>query len=993
MKRTLHVLTAGVLLAAFLAPCVMQAQSTIKPTLSYQAHVTALDQPNVTLTARLYRDPTGLDPVWEEITETTVQSGVVNLQLGSTSALPTDHFADGLYLGISINGGEELRPLTHLTAVPLALTVPDGSISKSKIGTDYIESITINGHEIKSRAGTLNIQTGKGIVSTIDPGTGAVLLAGSSSTHGKGGFGTLADQVVDGNLTVNGNTDLGGTAANPTITFTAKAASNLDMNNFDLANVSTIEVQDSLSLSGAASLLSLQGSYGTAGQVLSSNGSASTPSWITLPSSWGTQGSSGTTPGTDYIGTADDQPLEIHVHHDGDASEGRQRALRIEPTWQSPNLIGGHNANYVDGGMVGATIGGGGNANAYNYVYRSYGTIGGGRGNMAGNLATIGGGEYNEATNTYATVGGGYGNRAANTQATVGGGYNNYASRTGTTIGGGEDNQARGSGSTIAGGLFNVAWKASNTIAGGQFNTTDAVIATVGGGEWNTADGSYAVVGGGQNNWASGLASVISGGMNNSVNGHYTTIVGGRNLSLGTSSFGFNGDNSGTQTTLSSAMQMAYFGNVDLMLGNVDGVARSARFYGPNTSYDYSTAYYTSFKAPSLSANVEYTLPSAQGAANAVLSNDGSGMLSWTVLSLTGDVTGPLGATSIQTVGGQSASDIAAATVQVLNATSSDIGNTLVKRDALGDFSANVITADLNGNAATVTNGVYTTGSYADPSWITSLSVTKITGLTIPDSVRKAYEAVSAQTANTATTATTATTASSVTNGVYTTGSYADPSWITSLSASKITGLGSPDSVRKAYEAVSAQSATTATSATSATSATTATTAGSFTGSLAGDVTGTQSATVVSQVGGVSAANVATGATAANNATSANTPSRIVARDASGNVSAGTVTAATGLVATTGGVVLQAGPLVLSSASVASANAGVNIPTGAAVVRITSGATANFNYTFPSGTEGQVLYIFNNNASNRKANNAIATINDGEMKTFIYLNGDWRLAL
>ena len=34
----------------------------------------------------------------------------------------------------------------------------------------------------------------------------------------------------------------------------------------------------------------------------------------------------------------------------------------------------------------------------------------------------------------------------------------------------------------------------------------------------------------------------------------------------------------------------------------------------------------------------------------------------------------------------------------------------------------------ISGNAATVTNGVYTTGSYADPSWITSLAGSKITG-------------------------------------------------------------------------------------------------------------------------------------------------------------------------------------------------------------------------------------------------------------------------
>lgn len=38
------------------------------------------------------------------------------------------------------------------------------------------------------------------------------------------------------------------------------------------------------------------------------------------------------------------------------------------------------------------------------------------------------------------------------------------------------------------------------------------------------------------------------------------------------------------------------------------------------------------------------------------------------------------------------------------------------------------INVNTSGNAATVTNGVYTTGSYADPSWITSLAGSKITG-------------------------------------------------------------------------------------------------------------------------------------------------------------------------------------------------------------------------------------------------------------------------
>jgi hypothetical protein len=37
----------------------------------------------------------------------------------------------------------------------------------------------------------------------------------------------------------------------------------------------------------------------------------------------------------------------------------------------------------------------------------------------------------------------------------------------------------------------------------------------------------------------------------------------------------------------------------------------------------------------------------------------------------------------------------------------------------------------ISGNAATVTNGVYTSGSYSNPSWITSLNYSKLTG-TIP---------------------------------------------------------------------------------------------------------------------------------------------------------------------------------------------------------------------------------------------------------------------
>ena len=82
-----------------------------------------------------------------------------------------------------------------------------------------------------------------------------------------------------------------------------------------------------------------------------------------------------------------------------------------------------------------------------------------------------------------------------------------------------------------------------------------------------------------------------------------------------------------------------------------------------------------------------------------------------------------------------------------------------------------------------------------------------------------------------------------------------------------------------------------AATATRATSADSATTAINFSGSLSGNVTGTQGATVVATVGGQTAADVASGASAANAATSVNTANTIVKRDASGNFAAGAITA------------------------------------------------------------------------------------------------------
>ena len=148
----------------------------------------------------------------------------------------------------------------------------------------------------------------------------------------------------------------------------------------------------------------------------------------------------------------------------------------------APSLIGGSPVNYVGGGVVGATIGGGGatnyNGSSYtNSVTGSFGTVGGGLGNtVSGGDATVAGGYENLASGrSYATVGGGANNTASGIQgATVGGGVNNLASGAyDPTVSGGGNNQATGNYATVPGGLSNVAGGEYSFAAGQQAQATN----------------------------------------------------------------------------------------------------------------------------------------------------------------------------------------------------------------------------------------------------------------------------------------------------------------------------------------------------------------------------------------------------------------------------------------------------------------------------------------------------------------------------------------
>ena len=280
-------------------------------------------------------------------------------------------------------------------------------------------------------------------------------------------------------------------------------------------------------------------------------------------SGWSLTGNSGTTPGTNFVGTTDNNALEFKVNS--------LRAFRIEPSAFSPNVIGGFNGNTVTSGALGATIAGGGLSTNINQITDDHGTVGGGRDNQAGDnagttsdraYATVAGGLGNRATGFVSTVGGGAFNMARGEYAVVTGGGggaaidSNSASGDYSTIGGGKRNSisTAGDSATISGGARNSATAAAATVGGGNGNTASGPQATVGGGVSNTASNTHATVGGGTTNTASGGAATVGGGNGNTASGNQVTVGGGQSNTASNTYATVGGGFSNTATNINAAV-------------------------------------------------------------------------------------------------------------------------------------------------------------------------------------------------------------------------------------------------------------------------------------------------------------------------------------------------------------------------------------------------------------------------------------------------------
>lgn len=117
--------------------------------ISYQGSIDQNQAPldkggwGVNLTVTLYADPQGNTAIWQDNFTTQVNNGIFNISLGSGKPLPSPQTLDRqLWLGVAVNGTDELRPLTKLAAVPLALNVADEAISIKKLAPDVVKILT-----------------------------------------------------------------------------------------------------------------------------------------------------------------------------------------------------------------------------------------------------------------------------------------------------------------------------------------------------------------------------------------------------------------------------------------------------------------------------------------------------------------------------------------------------------------------------------------------------------------------------------------------------------------------------------------------------------------------------------------------------------------------------------------------------------------------------------------------------------------------------------
>jgi len=137
-------LKAGFLLVFLICTTSLYAED-IARTISHQGILTSpdgiiIENDRYTLTVGIYDEEISGEALWTETQTVEVINGIYTIQLGIIE--PLDFVFDTQYwIGISVNGGDELNPRIPLSSVPYsfhAYSVPDGSITSSKLADESV---------------------------------------------------------------------------------------------------------------------------------------------------------------------------------------------------------------------------------------------------------------------------------------------------------------------------------------------------------------------------------------------------------------------------------------------------------------------------------------------------------------------------------------------------------------------------------------------------------------------------------------------------------------------------------------------------------------------------------------------------------------------------------------------------------------------------------------------------------------------------------------
>ena len=568
-------------------------------------------------TARLYSDASGKNLIWKGDYRRAVRGGVFSLQLGSDGQALPDASAinSNLYLSIEVDGSGEMKPYTQMTASAYALNVANGAITKEKMGTDYVSSIRVDGKKVTQRGGALNINSGAGISLSFDEERNALVVSNdltnglanlnirpeAATTVANGGTGltTITNHGImigqgANNIkatTLNNGQILIGSTNNDPVAATISGTSNQvnvtngngtitlstpqSIGTSSSPRFNNLTLNNNLSISGNAT--SLLTNSNDNDDVLTTKSYVDNEVGASISNGWRKGGNSNTNDATNFVGTKDLKNLTLRTNNIERMKIMKDGAVLFSGAEGAvPTSGAGTRLMWVPSkGALRAGI-----ASFDEWDAANIGTGSTGFGNGA-----LGFGNYSTALGYFTSA---YG------VASTAFGTGSAAAADGST--------AFGSAATAFG---------INSVAMGDATTA-----------WG--DGSTAM---GGSTTAEGFYSTATGYLTTTTNNY--SFVSGRTLKVGLSSFGFNGSTTGALVDMSSMNNIAYLGDVDLIIGNDDNTARGIKFCVPSGSSNVSATRTTTIKAGAQSANISYTLPSSQGAAGSVLTNNGSGALSW----------------------------------------------------------------------------------------------------------------------------------------------------------------------------------------------------------------------------------------------------------------------------------------------------------------------------------------------------------------------------